>query len=283
MLKVGILGGGVGGFDMAVNQAKVKCKISFVIESDEFCRKIYRDNSNQVKKLSESVSSIKTNDSKLDILLCSKQEKNNYSDIYYLVERFSPEIVITENSLEIDNFKKVNFKESISKFFKTLGYNISWSILDASVYGGVPQNRRRLYLIAIKGKLPPFEYNVKPHYIKTSDIVKFDSETPMEYYLEDQWKYTDIKKERIYSIRGETILCSPNDYSYTLCLSNTGGLTLPCVRDSIGVRKLTERECLRFMGLRPDMKLSGKQINNYRCICKSIVPLVFVNILNNIL
>ena len=61
-----------------------------------------------------------------------------------------PRVVIMENSdaLATDKFAKI--RKKISKNIREAGYGVKWKVLNSRTHGGVPQNRRRLYMIGIK-------------------------------------------------------------------------------------------------------------------------------------
>ena len=79
-----------------------------------------------------------------------------YRGFVNAVEYFKPEAFVLENVPNLVSMSGGAIKDEIIKDFSALGYNVKFKVLLASDYG-VPQNRRRVIFVGIKG-YNKFEY-----------------------------------------------------------------------------------------------------------------------------
>jgi DNA (cytosine-5)-methyltransferase 1 len=84
-----------------------------------------------------------------------------YTGFLKAVEHFKPKAFIMENVPNLASMSNGNIKDTIIKEFEELGYQISHSILLASDFG-VPQNRRRFFLVGSRTD-SKFEFPVVTH------------------------------------------------------------------------------------------------------------------------
>ena len=97
------------------------------------------------------------------------------------VELLNPKIVLIENVKQILTAKDGFVKDEIIKALNKFGYNVSYSIVDASLFG-VPQNRHRAIFVGVKDKVGSFDFeSLKKYYKKKvtireaiSDIAKIE-------------------------------------------------------------------------------------------------------------
>lgn len=75
------------------------------------------------------------------------------------VKLLSPKVVLIENVRQILTAKDGFIKNEIYKILEELGYNVTYSIVDASDYG-VPQARKRAIIIGTKKKLKPYSFDL---------------------------------------------------------------------------------------------------------------------------
>lgn len=97
-------------------------------------------------------------------------------ELHRFVKRFLPDYILLENVPGIQKVSNGPFSNFL-KLLKSLDYNVSYSVLNAANYG-VPQNRRRLVLLAARGhsiKLPEPEYGegLKPYRVVRDAISKY--------------------------------------------------------------------------------------------------------------
>ncbi|MFG1481474.1 DNA cytosine methyltransferase [Halobacteriovorax sp. HFRX-2_2] len=86
-------------------------------------------------------------------------DKRNQLYKYYvdIVKQAKPKAFIIENVIGLATLYKGKVKEDIYQTFTKLGYNVNSKILLASDYG-VPQNRKRFFIVGIKKELGEFEF-----------------------------------------------------------------------------------------------------------------------------
>ena len=73
------------------------------------------------------------------------------------VRRFNPKAFLIENVPGMANLYKGEIKDEIIRRFTEMGYTVSYKIVCAADYG-VPQIRKRLVFVGLKGDVTPFEF-----------------------------------------------------------------------------------------------------------------------------
>lgn len=66
-----------------------------------------------------------------------------------LIDEIKPKVFIYENVRAVISHDKGRTWEKMQEVFKELGYNFSWTVLNAKNYG-IPQNRERLFVVGIR-------------------------------------------------------------------------------------------------------------------------------------
>lgn len=84
-----------------------------------------------------------------------------YKSFFKFVKEIKPRAFVMENVPNILSISGGKLKEKIIREFEDLGYTVSYKILTASDYG-VPQNRKRVFFVGIKGK-KMFEFPESAH------------------------------------------------------------------------------------------------------------------------
>jgi len=74
-----------------------------------------------------------------------------YKGFVEIVKGFSPKVFVLENVPNLVSMGHGKIKDEIIKDFEKLGYEVKYKVLLASDYG-VPQNRRRVIFVGVKGK-----------------------------------------------------------------------------------------------------------------------------------
>ncbi len=272
-LKVGSLFAGIGGIDLAFQQAG--CNIVWAIEKDSACCKTYRYNFPETKLYEEDIQSVEPKFlSEIDILVAGfpcqpfsvAGKQLGFADIrgtlFYEIARFAkelqPQCLFLENVpnlMEHDNGRTFLV---IHNVLSELGYFFRYQVIRASEYGGVPQIRDRIYIVAFKDiKLcDHFTYPEKIELSLSIEAIlkRSQKQNDIYYYLEmDAFgKYAAkivTRKDCIYRVYHESIKPTSNQMCPTLTASmGTRANQVHLVRDDFGVRKLTIRECLEFQG-----------------------------------
>ena len=79
------------------------------------------------------------------------------------VSIIKPKVVVIENVKQILSAKNGTVKNEIIEVLTNLGYNVVYSILDASKYG-VPQSRHRNIFVGVKKEIGIFDFNLLKNY-----------------------------------------------------------------------------------------------------------------------
>jgi DNA (cytosine-5)-methyltransferase 1 len=133
--------------------------------------------------------------------------------------------------------------------------------LDAQEHGGLPQRRKRLFMVAVRNDR--FDYNgidlskvPKTERLGLADVIK---KKPVEekYYLPKENRYNRMISEeaisedpyQLYQLRKYMVRVPEPGVCPTLTANmGLGGHNVPFVRDKERIRKLTEWECLALQG-----------------------------------
>lgn len=146
------------------------------------------------------------------------------------------------------------------------GYRVKYQVLNAKEYGNIPQNRERIYMVALREEEDYFRFTF-PQPIeltkKLTDVIDFDSKMDDKlYYTEENFKQFHLLKETmddpntVYQWRRKYVRKNQSNVVPTLTANmGTGGHNVPLVMAQHGVRKLTPRECFNVQGYPSDYKL----------------------------
>ena len=232
-----------------------------------------------------------------------------------IIKEVNPKVFIYENVRGLTTHDKGNTWKIISGIFKSLNYRITEpQILNAVDYG-IPQNRRRVFVVGIRNDLEikkDFEYpkpvNLKFHlqdilesyceygnfkYNKNGDIEvipsKFDPDR-----ISDKYVLSDLVRKYVLTPGTKTFKTSTKvdlDIARTV-LSTMGNrhragvdnyVTDKGNGDISKLRMLTEREALRLMGYPDDFIIDVSRAQMYKQAGNSIVVDVMLAIVREII
>jgi len=221
-----------------------------------------------------------------------------FYDYARLVSEIKPKVFIYENVPGMLNHDNGNTWKVIQEIFNSLGYDIHTQILNASDYG-IPQNRRRVYVVGFKKQRDNFKFPIKMK-LNTSLFDYLEENIPIKYYLSykgfnfvsnpknsnraaiNRKIIKTQKANQQFNWNGDFIFESIDtlkNKDEVLKLAHVGNWN-----GQIGViRKLTNRECLRLMGFADDFKIVVPDAHAYRQSGNSIVVNVLQNIMEEIL
>jgi len=209
---------------------------------------------------------------------------NLFFEISRVVDLKKPEIIFLENVqnlIEHDNGKTfLVIYTTLAKY----GYAVRYKVMDAHIYGNLPQPRSRIYIVAFKNinlcdrfSFPkPIELSVQ-----INDIIdRHDRKHEIYYYNPDSDIYKKYslqinEKNYIYRISDKGLIRVREHLCPTLTANmGTYPNRVPVVRDDYGIRRLTLRECLDFQGFPQNYKFpktitindAYKQIGNSVCV-----------------
>lgn len=231
-----------------------------------------------------------------------------FYDFARLIKEIQPKAFIYENVRNIIKHDKGKTWQVISDVFHSLGYCISYSVLDAADYG-IPQHRRRLFVVGYKAtnkyfNFPSFKqlnYTMFDFLIDNCDFGyfrhtengeliiekrpgKIDEKyvlTPLLYkYVMNGGTKTWYQKPEINKTIARTLLKTMGNRhraGVDNYVSNDGS-------DDLGkVRMLSEREAHRLMGYTDDYRIVVSRAQAYKQAGNSIVVDVMMAILKQML
>ena len=298
-LSVGSLFSGIGGIDLAFKQAG--CKISWAIENDAACCKTYRHNFKDAMLIEKDVRFVDPSTlCSVDIItagfpcqpfsVAGKQKgfDDERGHLFYEVRKFikkhSPRFVFLENVtnlMEHDNGKTFLVVHNV---LSELDYSIKYMVMRVSEYGGAPQIRDRIYIVAFREQqdcdrfIFPEKIDLK---VGIEEVLKREQRKPdIYYYNEADSFYNKISKivtrhDSIYRVYHNSVKITQNHMCPTLTASmGISKNQVPLVVDDYGIRKLTLRECLDFQGFPKEFYFPNsitindayKQIGNSVCV-----------------
>ena len=315
-LKVGSLFSGIGGIDIAFRQAGFN--IEWAVENDSACCRTYKHNFKDTLLIKKDIRLINPLDlCCVDIItagfpcqpfsVAGKQRGFNderghlFYEVGKFIKAFRPRFVFLENVsnlIEHDNGKTFNIVHNV---LSELDYSIRYRVLRASEYGGIPQIRDRIYIVAFREQedCDIFQFPNKVDLnITIEDVLKRSQKKhDVYYYSVDDGFYKKAskivtKRDSIYRVYHDSIKITQNHMCPTLTASM--GITanqVPLIIDDYGLRKLTLQECLDFQGFPKgyyfpntiSIEAAYKQVGNSVCIpvIERIIKVINVCIANN--
>lgn len=223
-----------------------------------------------------------------------------FYDYARLIKEIQPKIFIYENVRNMLNHDKGNTWSVIKNIFESLGYSINYEVLN-SVDFGIPQNRRRLFVVGIKNGYKfefPKPIGCKYHmsdFLESQckfgcfvnnlgeiKIIKTPGNVSKEYILSNAVKKYVLKGgTKSFYQKPEVDLPIARTLLKTMGNHHRAGVD-NYVTDIGELRSLTERECLRLMGFTDDFKQVVSKHQLYRQAGNSIVVDVFINIIKEL-
>ena len=300
---------GIGGFRLALEACGGKC--IFSSEINRHCRHIYYKNFGEfpygdIKNI--EASSIPKHD-----ILCAgfpcqsfsiagkkKGFKDPQGSLFYQIIRIAkycqPKYLLLENVSNLISHERGSTFQQIQKLFNKIHYQIFWQILNSSHYG-IPQNRKRIYIVAIKKRadIEKFEFpeaNFDNIYLK--DIL-LPNKLCTHLMIQDPPFWTknlntivpELKPIRVGFIKkarqGERIY-HENGHAVTLSASGGGlGGKTGLYWIQAQVRKLHIDECKKLMGFPSHFVLNETSNQSYKQLGNSVVIPIIQQIVMNIL
>lgn len=218
----------------------------------------------------------------------------------FTASNWLPSILVFENSPFLISGKQGLWFEHIKERLNELGYWFTQNnsiLIDAQAHCGLPQRRERLFMFACHRAHFDFNwFNFKPKNVSLRPIDKFldvDGQHDESYYLGEDNKYgkmltaaaRNLAKNQLIQLRKYYFREIPLGTCPTLTATmGLGGHNVPFLLDNIGLRKLTERECLNLQGF-PDDFVFPNQLSKgarYRMVGNSVSPEVALLVANQV-
>jgi DNA (cytosine-5)-methyltransferase 1 len=308
-LKVASLFAGIGGICLGFKQAG--CDIVWANEKDQAACKTYRKNFGGEWLCEGDIRKIKPHEiPDIDILAAGfpcqsfsiagtqkgfdSSSGNLFFEITRIVDVKRPAVIFLEN---VSNLVEHDDGRTFLVIYNSLaqfGYAMRYRVMDAHIYGNLPQPRSRIYIAAF------LDYEACDNFtfpepieltVGIDDFVRRNEQKHDVYYYQPdseivvKYGRQIFDRRYIYRISDKGLIRVRNHFCPTLT-ANMGYYAdrVPIVRDDFGIRKLTLRECLDFQGFPTEYKFPSniKITDAYRQIGNSVCVPVIRRIADNI-
>lgn len=182
-----------------------------------------------------------------------------FFDIEEIAEKYRPKVLFLENVKNLVSHDNGRTFDTILEILeKKLDYYVQHKVLNSMTHANVPQNRERIFIVAIDKKLKKhrdFKFPEKIELTRTIHDCLELGEVDSRYYYSENHPYFEILNEtmknkntiyqwrRVYARENKSNVCP------TLTANmGAGGHNVPLIRDQFGIRKLTPKECFAFQG-----------------------------------
>ncbi len=306
-LKTADFFAGVGG--MRLGFEKAGFKTIFANDFDKNCKETYDKNFKEPKLFLEDIWKINIkNIPKFDVFLggfpCQsfsiagdrkgfkdKRRGNLFFCITKILKKKRPPVVMLENVKNLKTHDKEKTFKIIKKTLEDLGYHVLAEVLNSMKHGNIPQNRERIFIVGFldKKKADAFAFP-KPIPLKKSFREYVAEEAEEKYYYNNKPLYEKMIDEvnsehTVYQWRRKYIRVNKKGVVPTLTANmGRGGHNVPLIKNSVGIRKLTPKECFLLQGFPKSFKLP-KDISNselYHQAGNSVTVPVIKRIADNI-
>jgi len=205
---------------------------------------------------------------------------NVFWKIIEILNYHKPKIIILENVKNLKTHDKGNTLKIIKENLIKLGYELKINILDTSKITSIPQHRERIYIVGFLSCSKKFDLNFDFNFdfnfdlnfdfnfdcIPKQNIINFlEKKVDKKFYYTEKLKVYETIKEcvnkhistnTIYQYRRYYVRECKNGCCPTLTANmGLGGHNVPILKDDIGIRKLTPKECFSLQGFPDDYKL----------------------------
>lgn len=189
---------------------------------------------------------------------------NVFWEIVRILDEKKPSIVFLENVKNLTGHDGGKTFKVVVEALESLGYYVSYKVMNAAQFSKIPQNRERIYIVGFLRKKDyssfefPKEINVT---LNLADFIDFESKVDDNFYYNDKYMTKELVKsitrqDTVYQWRRHYVRENKSGLCPTLTANmGTGGHNVPLVLTKHGIRKLTPRECFNLMGFPKSFKL----------------------------
>jgi DNA (cytosine-5)-methyltransferase 1 len=304
---------GIGGIRLGFEQAfKNDIETVYVCERDKKAVETYKANFNDNIDIAGDITKVdEKNIPNHDILLAGfpcqafslAGNKKGFEDtrgtlffdVARIVKYHKPKIVFCENVKNLVNHDKGRTFNVIKNVLKDLGYVVFYKILNSKDFG-VPQNRERIYIVAIREDLVYDEF-LFPYGTDNSKVIKDileEEEVSPKYYLSDVYLKSLRKHKQRHASKGNgfgyeirdlnsnagAIVCGGMGRERNLIIDKrlTNFVPVTHIKGNINreyIRKMTPREWARLQGFPDNFKLVVADTHLYKQFGNSVtVPVI---------
>ena len=186
------------------------------------------------------------------------ERSNTFWKLVEIIKYHKPDVVVFENVKNLQSHDEGRTFAVIIEEIKKLKYYYKHAILNTCIHSKIPQNRERIYIVCFRNK----DYCDKFIFPKPVETInKLQIKDMLEQNILPKYYYTIasaiwtklvnsvINKNVIYQYRRYYVRENKNNVCPTLTANmGTGGHNVGIIKDDIGIRKLTPRECFNFQG-----------------------------------
>jgi DNA (cytosine-5)-methyltransferase 1 len=285
---------GIGGIRMAFEKKGGQCV--FTSEWDKFSQMTYLENFKEKPEGDITEVDVK-NIPKHDILLagfpCQPFSHAGrklgfedirgtlFFDIARIIKAKRPKIILLENVKGFKSHDKGNTFSVVSRTLESLGYEVNSKVLNARDFG-VPQNRERIYIVAIdrkQCKKNEFVFPEPPQKkTRLGDIL--EKRVDQKYTISDRLWSGHRRRLREHKAKGNgfgySLFNSESEYTSTISARYyKDGSEILIEQKGKNPRKLTPREAARLQGFPDSFKIPVSDAQAYRQFGNSVaVPVV---------
>lgn len=188
---------------------------------------------------------------------------NVFWEIERLYNELNPQVVFLENVKNLVSHDGGNTYKTIKSSLEKHGYKVTSQVLNSKEFGGIPQNRERIYIVAFKEQkaFNSFMWPTRLEPVRPlSEFIDFDAKVPEKYYYTPERPFFELLEKditdqgTIYQWRRQYVRANKSGDCPTLTANmGMGGHNVPLILSKHGIRKLTPEECFNLMGF-PDLK-----------------------------
>lgn len=188
---------------------------------------------------------------------------NVFWKLLEIIDYHKPECLVLENVKNLCSHDDGKTFQIITSNLVSKGYNICHKVLNTSEITGIPQNRERIYIIGFRTPSNFSKFDLNFSSVPKNPIsLYFEPNVDKKYYYNSNsqiWNSLQsqvTKTDTIYQYRRVYVRENKSNECPTLTANmGLGGHNIPIIKDNIGIRKLTPRECFNFQGFPSNYKL----------------------------
>lgn len=266
-LKVASLFAGIGGIDLAFEEAGFKLSWANEIDKDACTTMSNNFKHNIINSDIKALDKVQKADVVVGGFPCQSFSIAGYRkglddergaiffDMVRIIDNIKPKAIMLENVKNLLTHNEGQSIQIIIKELEKIGYSVKYKILNTCDYSYLPQNRERLYIVGFRDHklLDDFKY---PEKVKKQLPIRdfLDNDVDDVYYYNKTKIYPELKskitsKDTCYQWRRRYVRENKSNLCPTLTANmGTGGHNVPLILDDKGIRKLTPRECFRLQG-----------------------------------
>lgn len=270
---------GVGGIRLGFERAGFKTV--FANDFDQSCKLTYDLNFEESKLIIKDIWDLKTSEiPDFDVLLggfpCQafsiagyrkgfndeKGRGNLFFKIAEILDEKKPKAFMLENVKNLKSHDNGKTFKIIIETLESLGYHVKFEILNSITHGNIPQNRERIFIVGFLDKNIYDNFSFPEEIPLTKSFKEFISHfADKKYYYNDKPLFEKINSniistDIVYQWRRKYVRSNKKGVVPTLTANmGLGGHNVPIIKNSIGIRKLTPKECFLLQGFPENFKL----------------------------